>query len=631
MAEGAQRHRRRHPRARRQAQPVRRAVGGCADGTFRHTYVGTTDTDYDGPSTTPVHGQDDIEYVLRALNAVADDRRSRRDDVTGVWAGLRPLVKRRRAGARPTCLPAPPGHAPAPPAVVTVTGGKLTTYREMAERHRRRRWCSGSASRAGRTKRLRCSAPRATARPPATIGRCPPRRRYGSLAIEVEASSPPIPRSASRSCRACRTCGPRRCTPFATRWRRRSTTSSPAGPGPPVRPRRRRWPPRPVAELLGELGWDADEPPASSPTTARWCAGRGGRRARTAGPRHDPTDHADRAHRRPGSGPAERRPSLDRSATSWPRSPRSSTTSRSGRRRQPRLVAAGAALGARRRGAGARWRSPSADTDARYRRAAGLCRAARAADGRRGSQRRVRRQRAGVRRRAARHHRLWPASATSTPPSGRRRGPGRHVRPRPRAELQERHGLTVGHFPQSFDTRHRRRLGRLPRRRPVLDPLRQDRGPRRRPRGRARRRARSSHRRRAGRRRRPGPHPAVRRVGGHARRDHRVWLRAHPCPADDRAAYTFDSFADGIEACRRILRAARPRPCCASTTASSRPAATAVTARLRPARARRGRPGDRRGHDRVVADVCAGSAPRARSRWSTTGSSTATTRRPCKP
>jgi alkyldihydroxyacetonephosphate synthase len=35
----------------------------------------------------------------------------------------------------------------------------------------------------------------------------------------------------------------------------------------------------------------------------------------------------------------------------------------------------------------------------------------------------------------------------------------------------------------------------------------------------------------------------------------RVWLRAHPVPvAEQRAAYSFETFADGIEACRRILR-----------------------------------------------------------------------------
>ena len=47
--------------------------GARPDGTFEHTYVGTTDTDYDGPLDDPQCTADDIAYVLRALNA-ADHR-----------------------------------------------------------------------------------------------------------------------------------------------------------------------------------------------------------------------------------------------------------------------------------------------------------------------------------------------------------------------------------------------------------------------------------------------------------------------------------------------------------------------------------------------------------------------------
>ena len=67
---------------------------------------------------------------------------------------------------------------------------------------------------------------------------------------------------------------------------------------------------------------------------------------------------------------------------------------------------------------------------------------------------------------------------------------------------------------------------------------------------------RDHHRRRAARRGRPRPHPAVRRLRGHARRHH----RRPPAPAPGsrppsvRAAYAFTSFADGLDACRRILQ-----------------------------------------------------------------------------
>ncbi len=71
--------------------------GRRPDGTFEHTYVGTTDTDYDGPLDDPPCTADDIAYVLRALNDAVTTGITA-DDVTGVWAGLRPLVKSATSG-----------------------------------------------------------------------------------------------------------------------------------------------------------------------------------------------------------------------------------------------------------------------------------------------------------------------------------------------------------------------------------------------------------------------------------------------------------------------------------------------------------------------------------------------------
>jgi glycerol-3-phosphate dehydrogenase len=110
-----------------------------ADGSFRFTYVGTTDTDYRGAVDDPQCTQADIDYCLRALNKALDGGTSRtitRDDVVGTWAGLRPLVvasdgqdvKGRTAdlSRRHKVITSDSG-------MVTITGGKLTTYRKMAE------------------------------------------------------------------------------------------------------------------------------------------------------------------------------------------------------------------------------------------------------------------------------------------------------------------------------------------------------------------------------------------------------------------------------------------------------------------------------------------------------------------
>ncbi len=67
-------------------------MGRLPDGTFEHCYVGTTDTDYSGDIEDPQTNDDDLTYVLGALDHALDTTISR-DDVTGVWAGLRPLGK----------------------------------------------------------------------------------------------------------------------------------------------------------------------------------------------------------------------------------------------------------------------------------------------------------------------------------------------------------------------------------------------------------------------------------------------------------------------------------------------------------------------------------------------------------
>jgi glycerol-3-phosphate dehydrogenase len=54
------------------------------------------------------------------------------DDVTGVWAGLRPLVKAATSG-RTADLSRRHSIDTSESGLVTVTGGKLTTYRQMAD------------------------------------------------------------------------------------------------------------------------------------------------------------------------------------------------------------------------------------------------------------------------------------------------------------------------------------------------------------------------------------------------------------------------------------------------------------------------------------------------------------------
>ncbi|GHJ43022.1 FAD-dependent oxidoreductase [Catellatospora sp. TT07R-123] len=94
-----------------------------------HWIIGTTDTDWHlDPSRTVATGGD-IDYLLREVNKVLLDPLTR-DDVQAVYAGLRPLISR---GSKATAKLSRE-HAVASPApgLVTVAGGKFTTYRVMA-------------------------------------------------------------------------------------------------------------------------------------------------------------------------------------------------------------------------------------------------------------------------------------------------------------------------------------------------------------------------------------------------------------------------------------------------------------------------------------------------------------------
>jgi glycerol-3-phosphate dehydrogenase len=93
-------------------------------------YVGTTDTDYEGPLDDPQCTNDDIQYVLRALNASVTTGVTEAD-ILGTWAGLRPLVKD-ATNAKTADLSRRHAVRRSASGVVTITGGKLTTYRRMA-------------------------------------------------------------------------------------------------------------------------------------------------------------------------------------------------------------------------------------------------------------------------------------------------------------------------------------------------------------------------------------------------------------------------------------------------------------------------------------------------------------------
>jgi glycerol-3-phosphate dehydrogenase len=95
----------------------------------QHWIVGTTDTDWGYDLAHPAATAADVDYLLDTVNGVLATP-LHRDDVVGVYAGLRPLLagesedtsrlSREHAVARPQ------------PGLISIAGGKLTTYRVMA-------------------------------------------------------------------------------------------------------------------------------------------------------------------------------------------------------------------------------------------------------------------------------------------------------------------------------------------------------------------------------------------------------------------------------------------------------------------------------------------------------------------
>jgi glycerol-3-phosphate dehydrogenase len=96
------------------------------------TYLGTTDTDYEGRYDDPPVTAEDASYLLDAANSYFDIEPLTFGDVVGAWAGLRPLLH--QEGKKPTELSRKDEILYGPTGLISIAGGKLTTYRRMAER-----------------------------------------------------------------------------------------------------------------------------------------------------------------------------------------------------------------------------------------------------------------------------------------------------------------------------------------------------------------------------------------------------------------------------------------------------------------------------------------------------------------
>jgi len=96
------------------------------------SYIGTTDTDEDtSPDDVRATGEDVI-YLLRSANWFFPTARLSPRDVVATWAGLRPLLRAGALDVAPSATSREHRVVEGPGGLLTIAGGKLTTYRLMA-------------------------------------------------------------------------------------------------------------------------------------------------------------------------------------------------------------------------------------------------------------------------------------------------------------------------------------------------------------------------------------------------------------------------------------------------------------------------------------------------------------------
>jgi glycerol-3-phosphate dehydrogenase len=162
------------------------------------TIIGTTDTFTSAPPEVIRASEADVHYLLDAANHFFPNARLDRDDVVSAWAGIRPLAasddKDPGSASREHTISVTPAG------VVTITGGKLTTFRIMAAQ---------TVDRALKSARLPFR-PSATAELP--IGWDAPRPRWdvAALALGITAAMRERPNDDRI---------PRMVTRYGSRWR----------------------------------------------------------------------------------------------------------------------------------------------------------------------------------------------------------------------------------------------------------------------------------------------------------------------------------------------------------------------------------------------------------------------------
>ncbi|MFP7287826.1 FAD-dependent oxidoreductase [Shouchella clausii] len=94
-------------------------------------YVGTTDTNYEGDKREPGVTKEDVDYIMKATNALFPGYQLTNADIESSWSGLRPLIH--EEGKSPSDISRKDEIFHSDSGLMTIAGGKLTGYRKMAD------------------------------------------------------------------------------------------------------------------------------------------------------------------------------------------------------------------------------------------------------------------------------------------------------------------------------------------------------------------------------------------------------------------------------------------------------------------------------------------------------------------
>lgn len=110
--------------------PDGRSLFAVPRGEF--VYIGTTDTFYADPEYWPGISTEDVTYLIESTNRIFAEKPLTGDDVLSLWSGLRPLLG--AAGKKPSEISRRDEVIEGRGGILSIAGGKLTSYRSMAER-----------------------------------------------------------------------------------------------------------------------------------------------------------------------------------------------------------------------------------------------------------------------------------------------------------------------------------------------------------------------------------------------------------------------------------------------------------------------------------------------------------------